>query len=132
MSQNKRITVTGKIDGFRSHWDGDAFHCYFRANDGVVYAGRFPGSHVSRSQESTVSLVVSHEVSDGVDRIAFVKNVRAVKNSDARHLARLEASLAEARKWHAEGDTTRDEHAAYVRSLVRKIAAAKTRLEDAR
>lgn len=44
------------------------------------------------------------------------------------NLARLEASLAEARAWHAEGDTTRDEHAAYVRTLVRRIAAAKTRL----
>ena len=45
------------------------------------------------------------------------------------HLATLEASVAEAREWHADGKTTVDEHSAYVRTLVRRIAAAKTKIE---
>jgi hypothetical protein len=45
------------------------------------------------------------------------------------HLATLEASLATARQWRVEGKTTADEHAGYVRTLVRRIAAAKTKIE---
>lgn len=46
-----------------------------------------------------------------------------------RRLADLRASVAEAREWHAEGKTTVDEHAAYVRTLLRRIDSAIDKIE---
>jgi hypothetical protein len=59
---------------------------------------------------------------------AGARDIRDLHKTKA-HLATLEASLIKAREWHAEGKTTLDEHAAYVRTLVRRIAAAKTKIE---
>jgi hypothetical protein len=46
-----------------------------------------------------------------------------------RRLTELNAAVAEARQWHADGKTTVDEHSAYIRTLVRRLDAARTKIE---